>query len=453
MTFISLLKKLFTKFRSPPKIVGPIELPLDVLEVIVDQADVHTQLKLSLVSRRIMRRSRNVLFDTLIFVGSGFLVEYAYAEMYETGNHDHRLDRLFKLLESPSETIASSVRTIQIGNLFRTSFKYRARDNVHFLATKFCNLTTFRLISIEWDNIPAHILEFFLALCPHEVQLEHVCFRRTGLFVRLFRSRFITNARKISLFSVSVDTANAKNITPLTLQHPKQVFHFPIIDVSSLVNFYELWNDDFIRSSVTINSFHLGYATHYIESYGKEIAISFIKKVLRLIEPDIESLFVDVQRYQFSRDLYAQDNLSQCTTVKVLKLLIPTVLEHRQVHDVENVWMLIGGLPSAHIERIDLILNIRYLRDEGLPEKLRSVSWIDTARRLQNIFPLLKHVQFIFGDRSRADVFLPSILEAIGSDIRKIGLVNIDINFRPYFLHHFREPEVPAALTLKLSHD
>ncbi|KAH0582125.1 hypothetical protein H2248_011778 [Termitomyces sp. 'cryptogamus'] len=432
----SILNKLLVKFRSSPKVVGASKLPLDVLEVIVDQADRPTQLKLSLVSQCIMRKSRNVLFNTLVFVGNTFPARYSRPKIYQTGDH---LNRLFELLESPTETIASHVRTIQIGTVFQRPFKYGVRRNMHLLAMKLCNLTTFRLISIDWDDIPPHILDFFFALCPNEVQLECLTFERVTSFVHLLRSPLIASAQKILLFGVHVNPAVAANTPIFVPHHPEQVFHLSMIDASSLVNFHQLWNDDFIRTKVTIDSFHLLLTKSCETSYEDKTVISFIKKVL-FIGSDLQSLFVTLLDYKFLRDMYAQVGLSQCTTVRVLRLLMPAALEYQAVHDVENVWSLLDGVPVESIERIDLILNIGCLHDDkGLVNVLQSVAWTETARRLRVVFPLLQHVQFIFGDRCRTGISLHSVLELISRDSCQSGYVDIKVTYKTYVLGPFQD--------------
>ncbi|KAG6886684.1 hypothetical protein C0992_002834 [Termitomyces sp. T32_za158] len=295
MSFPSLSDKSRTRSPPTPAIVGPPKLPLDILETIVDQADRKSQLQLSLVSRCLMYRSRKRLFHTIVLTHG--ILDELYPNKDKEYDHDRRLDRLFKLLESPIETIASNVKTIHFGRVKWKPFEYRVRDNLHLLAMKLHSLKMLHLISIHWEDMPAHFLDFFIALSPQKVLLQCLSFERITSFVQLLQSPLITNAQELLFFDVHVKPST-ENSTLLVTHNIEQALHFSIIDTSSLVNFCRLWDDDFMRTNVTIDTLSLQFATCHIETCEKETVIAFIKKVLLSTGPNPQSLSVDLGGYQ-----------------------------------------------------------------------------------------------------------------------------------------------------------
>ncbi|KAG6811181.1 hypothetical protein H0H92_008621 [Tricholoma furcatifolium] len=272
----TLIPKLFRRTR-PASPSGP--LPPELLEAVIDNADSHALLQLSLLSRYALKRARIRLFRTLDFDHR--------KEYYDVQEDKYRFDLFFDMIQNPKNTIAHNIKILSINGLFGGRLDYKTQK------TKVMTILASRLSQLnidQWDCIPPRILEFFLRLRAAEVHIENTRFRDLPSFSKLFQTTSIKGAsNNLSLYYVEV--RSVPHLAPHSYTFPKQL-HFSFIDDVTLLNFCQVWDLGIPRPQITIDSLFLADTRAFRIRTREAVAFDFLMKISRHVGPSIKRLFL-----------------------------------------------------------------------------------------------------------------------------------------------------------------
>ncbi|KAH0582121.1 hypothetical protein H2248_011774 [Termitomyces sp. 'cryptogamus'] len=426
-TFVSKL------FPNPPQ----TNLPLEIIELVIDEVDPSYLLKLSLVSKAALRRSRVRLFSSLSFIKDDG-TRWIHETLPKEGTVDHQLDCFLDLLQSPHNTIATSIKNLHLHYLFNSKcYEYGPRDEMHLVATKLSQLACLRLSSLNWNNIPRHILEWIQALPATELQIESTNFQTLG-FIELLQSSLITLASlKLSFCGIRIkDEKNTMNLTSHSHIFA-QKYQFSALDITSLLLFRDVWDYAMTTGAhIMVHKLFLHLKTTGSPYTDYIPALPFLNATLCRIGPCLESLclalgdhegkrcelWMDTELNQCApaeRGFYRKLDLSRCTALEAIH--VGVIILGQQEADMEKVWDHLNRLTPSLIESVGFILHASMISSAEYPKFLFEFPWKDTIHQLTCLFPLLKRVKFTIGYFHPAHgKELPIHLEAIKSDIHTL---------------------------------
>ncbi|KAG6864312.1 hypothetical protein C0991_010541 [Blastosporella zonata] len=390
-----------TFLPSEPPISGNPKLPLEILDEIMENLNGETSslLNLALVCRYTLQKGRALVFETLNF---------------SSGSDSHKFDHFLDLLEGPPTTIAFSVKSIHISDLFHRFYKYKPRNATHLLASKLPHLHSLRLSSFTWPFLPRHLHDFFFALPARDVSIESVVFYSTAHLVELFSSPLVSRKnQRLTLYDVQLDDEN------LGLSSHSHVFqrdiHLRAIDSITLLQFQEVWDLGRSNAKLTVDTFHL--RLHGSGSRVKQTDLPYLRRFLTQIGSTLDGLFVDILEPEDAQVMaqYKQVDLLGCTALKVVHLGIID-LDQGQVAHMDTVWTILESIPPITVETVGLVFDAR-ASFEHLPASLYSFDWVATIRRIQVVFPSLKQIKIKIGGYDLSKDYLTTQVDALAHDI------------------------------------
>ena len=236
-----------TRPHCPPAmhVAGDSTSPPELLDEFIDQIDeTSTLLVCSLVSQRVLVKSRRRLFSALEF------------------SSDVDFDRFLDLAGAPWTSFTSAVQEIRLQDLFHSIFEeYTNGSNSKTVASNLCNVKTLSIFlhsrwKCGWRQVPPSVLGVIFKLKIHDLQLDGVGMTKAEDMAILF-DRLSPTLKTLAFRMLRFDELENSGLSD-HLSIFRRPLHFRMLDNFSLVFLKDVLDPlTNTRLDVTVQTFHI----------------------------------------------------------------------------------------------------------------------------------------------------------------------------------------------------